>query len=69
MSTLDGPIWSRYSIALTCSARSHFQRALSRERWGQGLDERYRSLREGEERGDEDGQEKGRKREKTGDRF
>ena len=23
MSTLDGPIWSRCSIALTCPARSH----------------------------------------------
>ena len=35
MSTLDGPIWSRYSIALTCLARSHFQRTLSKERWSQ----------------------------------
>ena len=25
MSTLDGPIWSKRSIALTCPARSHFQ--------------------------------------------
>ena len=24
MSTLDGPIWSRCSIALTCPAKSHF---------------------------------------------
>ena len=24
MSTLDGPIWSKCSIALTCPARSHF---------------------------------------------
>ena len=53
----------------TCPARSHFQRTQSKERWGQGLDERYRSSRE--EEGDEDGQEKGRRKEKekTGDRF
>ena len=67
MSTLDGPIWSRCSIALTCPARSHFQRTQSRERWGQGWDERYRSSRE--EEGDEDGQEKGRRKEKTDERF
>ena len=41
MSTLDGPIWSRYSIALTCPARSHFQHTQSEEKWGQGWDERY----------------------------
>ena len=68
MSTLDGPIWSKCSIALTCPARSHFQGTLSKERWGQGWDERYRSSREGEEE-----QKKGRRREqekeKTGDRF
>ena len=33
MSILDGPIWSRCSIALTCPARSHFQRTQSKERW------------------------------------
>ena len=33
MSTLDGPIWNRCSIALTCPARAHFQRTLSKERW------------------------------------
>ena len=57
MSTLDGPFRSRCTIALTCPARSHFQRTQSKERWGQGWDERYRSSRE-EERGDEEGQEK-----------
>ena len=31
MSTLDGPIWSRCSIALTSLARSHFQRTQSRK--------------------------------------
>ena len=31
MSTLDRPIWSRCSIALTCPARSHFQRTLSKK--------------------------------------
>ena len=31
MSTLDGPTWSRCSIALTCPARSHFQHTLSKE--------------------------------------
>ena len=36
MSTLDGPIWSKCSIALTCPAGSHFQRTQSRETWGQG---------------------------------
>ena len=35
-----------------------FQRTQNRERWGQGLDERYRSSREGEECGVEEGQEK-----------
>ena len=69
MSTLDGLIWSRCSIALTCPARSHFQRTQSRERWGQGWGERYRSSREGEDKGDKDGQKKGRRKEKTGDRF
>ena len=49
VSTLDGPIWSRCSIALTCLARSHFQRTQSKERWGQGWNERYRSSREGGE--------------------
>ena len=47
MSTLDGPIWSRCSIALTDAAKSHFFPTLSRERWVQGWDERYRSSREG----------------------
>ena len=59
MSTLDGPIWSKHSIALTCSARSHFQCTQSKEKWSWDWDERYRSSREG---GDEEGQEK-RKRE------
>ena len=36
MSTLDVLIWSRCSITLTCPARSHFQRTLSKERWDQG---------------------------------
>ena len=49
VSTLDEPIWSRCSIALTCPARSHFQRTQSKERWGQGWDERYRSSRKGGE--------------------
>ena len=66
MSTVDGPIWSRCSIALTYPARSHFQRTQSREKWVQGWDEHYRSSREEE---DEDGQEKGRRKKKTGDRF
>ena len=71
MSILDGPIWSRCGIALTCPARSHFQHTQSKEIWGQGWNERYRSSRAEEERGDEDGQEKGRRKEKekTGDRF
>ena len=33
MSTLDGPIWSKYIIALNYPARSHFQRTQSKERW------------------------------------
>ena len=32
VSILDEPIWSKRSIALTCPARSHFQRTHSRER-------------------------------------
>ena len=67
MSTLHGPIWSRCSIVVTCPARSHFQRTQSRERWGHDWDKRYRSSRE--EEGDEDGQDKGKRKEKTGDRF
>ena len=43
VSTLDGHIWSKYSIKLAYPARSHFQRTLSKERWVQGWDERYRS--------------------------
>ena len=45
MNTLDGHIWRRCSIALTCPSRSHFHRTLSEERWGQGWDKRYHSLR------------------------
>ena len=43
MSILNGPIWSKCSIAPTYPFRSHFQRALSRERRCQGWDERCRS--------------------------
>ena len=35
VSTINGPIWNR-SIALTCPARSHFQRTLNRERRSHG---------------------------------
>ena len=35
-SALNGPIWSRCIIALTYTARSHFQHTLNRERWDQG---------------------------------
>ena len=31
MSTLNGPFWSRYGIALTYPSRSHFQRTLNRK--------------------------------------
>ena len=54
MSTLDGPIWSRCSIALTYPAKSHFQRTLRRERRVQDLDERCRSSGEGEKFGVKD---------------
>ena len=47
MSALDGPIPSMYSIALIFPAESHLQHTQSRERWGQGWDEHYRSSREG----------------------
>ena len=43
-------IWSNYSIAVTYPALSHFQRTLSKDRWVQGWDERYRSSREEERR-------------------
>ena len=33
MGTLNGSIWSKCSIALTCTIRSHFQHTLNRERW------------------------------------
>ena len=42
VSILDGPIWGKRSIALTCPARSHFQCTQSKDRWGQGWDEYYR---------------------------
>ena len=32
MSTLEGLIWSKCSIALTCPAKSHFQRTQSRKK-------------------------------------
>ena len=69
MSTLDGPIWSRNIIALTCPARSHFQRTLSKGRWGQCWDKRYRSSKEEEEYGDENGREKGRRKRKQATDF
>ena len=50
MSTLDGPIWSRCSIALTWPAWSHFQCTQSRERLGQGWDERWKNVRAGEKK-------------------
>ena len=49
VSTLDGPIWSRYSIALTYTARSHFQRKQIKKTWDGGWNKRYHSSREGEE--------------------
>ena len=67
MSTLDEPMWSKCSIALTCPTRSHFQCAQSKERWLQGWDERYRSSREGETKEMKKGRRK--EKEKTGDRF
>ena len=69
MSTLNGLIWSKYSIAPTCPARSHFQLTLSKKRWFQSWYERYRSLREEEDSGEEDVHEKGRRKKRTGDRF
>ena len=45
MSTLNGPILSRFSIALTFPAMSDFQRTVIRERWNEGWDERCRSSR------------------------
>ena len=48
VSTLDGPICSKYSIALTYPAKSPFQHTLSKERWGQGWNECYGSSREEE---------------------
>ena len=60
MSILDGPIWSKCSIALTCPARSHFQRTQNKGRWGQGWDERYRSSRGGDEEGQEKRERKNR---------
>ena len=33
MSTIDGHVWSKYSIKLTYLFRSHFQRTLSKVRW------------------------------------
>ena len=64
MSILDGTIWSRCSIVMTCPARPHFQRTLSKERWGQGWDERYRLSREEEKQREKERQEKGRRKEK-----
>ena len=66
-SILNGPIWSRCSIAIANPARSHFQSTLSRGKRGQGRDERCRSSRE-EEWGDKDEQEKVEGK-KTGDQW
>ena len=66
VSTLDGPIWSKYSIALTYLARSHFQCTLSKERRSQCWDKCYDSSRK-EKYGDEDWQERGRRKEEAGD--
>ena len=71
MSTLDGPIWSRCSIALTCPARSYFQRTQSKKdgaRVGMNVTahqekEKNEEMKTGERRAGEE-----RKR-KTGDRF
>ena len=49
VSTLDGPIWSKYSMALTYSAKSHFQRTLNKKRWVQGWDELDRLSRKKEQ--------------------
>ena len=43
MSTLDGSIWRKRSIALTRPARTHFQGTQSKERWDQGWDEDSRT--------------------------
>ena len=42
--------WTHLEQMQHCPARSHFQRTLSKRRWGQCWDERYRSLREGQEK-------------------
>ena len=67
MSTLDGLIWRRCSIALTCPARSHFQRTQSKERWGQNWDER--TTHQEKEKNEETKIGGRRERERTGNRF
>ena len=67
MSTLNGPIWSRCIIALTCPARSHFQRTHSKERRaGVGM-----NVFDHQEKKKNEETKKGRREEKvkTSDRF
>ena len=62
--------WTHLEQVQHCTpypSRSHFQRTLNRERWGQGWNERCRSS--GDEGEREDEQERGRRRKKTVDRF
>ena len=66
MSTLDGPIWSKCSIALICPARSHFQCTQSRKhgaRVGMNVIAHQQKEKNEETKG------KRKEKEKTGDRF
>ena len=66
MSILDGSIWSKCSIELTCPNRSHFQRTQSKEDGAKvGMNVTAHQEKKNEET------KKGRRKEKvkTGDRF
>ena len=68
MSISDGPIWSRCSIALTCPARSHFQRTLSKGKNGARVGMSITTHQE-KEKNEKTKKGRGREKEKTGNRF
>ena len=65
MSILNGPIWSRYSFALTCPARSHFsahRAGTDGARVGMKATAHQKKKKNKETK-------TGRRKKKTGDRF
>ena len=68
MSTLDRPFWSRCSIALTCRARSHFQRRHRAEKDGAKVGMNVTAHQE-KEKNEETKKGRRKEKKKVGDRF